>query len=316
MIEPIVKELLEAGVHFGHQTHRWNPKMRRYIYGQKNGIYILDLEKTARSLNDAKAFLRKVASEGGPILFVGTKRQAQPIIEEEALRCGQYYVCMRWLGGLLTNFQTVRKSIDRMKTLRSWKEDGTTEKMTKKESSQADKELAKLEKVLKGIQDMPRLPKAIFLVDAKRETTAVQEATKLGIPLVSLVDTNSDPDPIAYVIPGNDDAIRSIQLVTGQLADAILEGRQSYLAGQAEIAAKAETDRREKEEAEAAAQRPKQPAVPAIEELAEVPVDEVETIIPDAALKTQVEAEGLSKKKKAPKGKAAAKEPEKGPAGV
>lgn len=306
MIEPIVKELLEAGVHFGHQTHRWNPKMRRYIYGKKNGIYILDLEKTAQSLQAAREFLRKTAADGGPILFVGTKRQAQPIVAQEARRCGQYYVCVRWLGGLLTNFQTVRKSITRLKELQSWKEDGTLERMKKKEAAMAGKELAKLEKVLSGIQEMPRLPKALYIIDAKRETTAVQEATRLGIPVVSLVDTNSDPDPISYVIPGNDDAIRSIQLVTGLLADAILEGRQSYLSGQAEVAAKAAEERRVQEEAEAGEAAP--PPDPSV-----VGVDEVEAIIPEATLKTKVEIEE-SKKKKILKVKAIVKEPEKGPA--
>jgi len=312
MIEPIVKELLEAGVHFGHQTHRWNPKMRRYIYGEKNGIYVLDLEKTARSLDRAREFLRKMASEGGAILFVGTKRQAQSIISEEALRCGQFYVSTRWLGGLLTNFQTVRKSIERMKTLHSWKEDGTLDRMKKKEAARAGKELAKLEKVLGGIQDMPRLPKAIYVIDAKREETAVKEAIRLGIPVVALVDTNSDPDPISYVIPGNDDAIRSIKLVTGLLADAILEGHQSYLAGQAEVTAKAAAERRAREEAEAAPQE-QQPEIPALE--AEPAADEVEAIIPDAVLKTKV-IEELPKKKKVFKAKPIAKEPEKGPAGV
>ena len=311
MIEPIVKELLEAGVHFGHQTHRWNPKMRRYIYGQKNGIYILDLEKTAKSLQEAREYLRKVASEGGPILFVGTKRQAQPIVAEEAVRCGQFHVSVRWLGGLLTNFQTVRKSIARLKELRSWKEDGTLDRMKKKEASRAGKELAKLEKVLSGIEDMPRLPKAIYIVDAKRETTAVKEAIRLGIPVVSLVDTNSDPDPISYVIPGNDDAIRSIKLVTGLLADAILEGHQAYLAGQAEIAAKQAAERKAQEEEEAG-EKPQE--VPAVDLLEVPPVDEVEAIIPDAALKTKVEVEE-SKKKKAPKAKIPIKGPDKEPAG-
>ena len=310
MIEPIVKELLEAGVHFGHQTHRWNPKMRRFIYGEKNGIYILDLEKTARSLNEAREFLRKIASEGGAVLFVGTKRQAQSIISEEALRCGQFYVCTRWLGGLLTNFQTVRKSIERMKTLQSWKEDGTMDSMKKKEAARAGKELSKLEKVLSGIQNMPRLPKAIYVIDAKREETAVKEAIRLGIPVVSLVDTNSDPDPISYVIPGNDDAIRSIKLVTSLLADAILEGHQSYLAGRVEeAAAKVEAERKEQEEA-AAAQTPV--ALPDPEVIP--PPDEVEKIIPEAVLKTAVEE--FPKKKKISKVKPAAQEPEKGSAGV
>ncbi len=296
MIEPIVKDLLEAGVHFGHQTHRWNPKMRRYIYGQKNGIYILDLEKTAKSLQEAREYLRKIASEGGPILFVGTKRQAQPIVAGEARRCGQFHVSIRWLGGLLTNFQTVRKSIARLKELQSWKEDGTLDRMKKKEAARAGKELAKLEKVLSGIQEMPRLPKAIYIVDAKREVTAVEEATRLGIPVVSLVDTNSDPDPISYVIPGNDDAIRSIQLVTGLLADSILEGHQSYLAGQAEVAAKKAAERQAQEEEEEAAEKPRE--TPTVDLLAaEPPPDEVEAIIPPTALKTKIEAPELNKKK-------------------
>ncbi len=312
MIEPIVKELLEAGVHFGHQTHRWNPKMRRYIYGQKNGIYILDLEKTAKSLQEAREYLRKVASEGGPILFVGTKRQAQPIVVEEAVRCGQFHVSIRWLGGLLTNFQTVRKSIARLKELQAWKEDGTLDRMKKKEAARAGKELAKLEKVLSGIQEMPRLPKAIYIIDAKREVTAVEEATRLGIPVVSLVDTNSDPDPISYVIPGNDDAIRSIKLVTGLLADSILEGHQSYLAGQAEIASKAAAERKAQEEEQEAAEKPKE--VPSLDLLAEPPpVDEVEAIIPPTVLKTTVEVE--EPKKKAPKAKPAVKKKDKEPAG-
>jgi len=304
MIEPLVKELLEAGVHFGHQTHRWNPKMRRFIFGEKNGIYILDLEKTAQNLEGAREFLRSVAAAGGAILFVGTKRQAQPIIAEEAVRCGQFYVNMRWLGGLLTNFQTVRKSIERVKTLRAWREDGTLERMTKKEASHAEKELAKMEKVLSGIIEMPRLPKAVFVVDAKREETAVKEATRLGIPVVALVDTNSDPDPIAHVIPGNDDAIRSIKLVTGLLADAILEGHQAYAAGQEEIRVRAE-DERHRVEAEAAAAEAAEAgakAVPAVTTL-----DDVEQIIPEATLKTKVEgSEAPPKKKRVPKAKPAA----------
>ena len=313
MIEPIVKELLEAGVHFGHQTHRWNPKMRRFIFGEKNGIYIVDLEKTAQGLEQAREFLRGVAAEGAPILFVGTKRQAQPIIAEEALRCGQFYVNFRWLGGLLTNFMTVRKSIERLKTLQRWKTDGTLENMTKKEAAQAEKELAKLERVLKGIQDMGRLPKAMYVVDAKREETAVKEALRLGIPVVSLVDTNSDPDPISYVIPGNDDALRSIKLITRLLADAVLEGQQAYLAGQAEAAARAESEKREAEAAaaekaqaeadKAAGKEEKKEEISG--EVVEPAVDEVEKIIPAATLKTKVEVDDLPKKKKAVKTKVA-----------
>ncbi|MBI3616254.1 MAG: 30S ribosomal protein S2 [Candidatus Omnitrophica bacterium] len=308
MVEPLVKELLEAGVHFGHQTHRWNPKMKRFIFGKKSGIYILDLEKTAQGLEQAREFLRSVAAQGGLILFVGTKRQAQPIIAEEAVRCGQFYVNLRWLGGLLTNFQTILKSVDRMKTLKSWRMDGTLDRLTKKEAAQKEKELVKFEKVLSGILEMNRLPKAVYVVDAKREETAVLEANRLGIPVVALVDTNTDPDPITYVIPGNDDAIRSIKLVTARLADAILEGHQAYLAGQAAAA-----------QPEAAA--PVSPPAPPEEELASAPeevlpavippLDEiVETIVPEAALKVKVDAP-VPKKKRVTRVKAGEKAPDK-----
>lgn len=309
MIEPMVKELLEAGVHFGHQTHRWNPKMKRYIFGEKNGIYIVDLEKTARGLEQAREFLRKIAAEGAPILFVGTKRQAQLIIAEEARRCGHYYVNLRWLGGLLTNFQTIRKSIERLKQLRGWREDGTLDRMTKKEAAQRTKELVKLERAFSGIIHMTRLPKAIYLIDAKREETAVQEANRLGIPLVALVDTNSDPDPIRYVIPGNDDAIRSIQLVTRLLADAILEGHQSWLAGQ-EAEARVKAEEKAHRDAEAAAAEAAAAAPPAGQPPI-VTLDEVEAIIPDATLKTKVEGvDDTPKKKRIVKAKPPTQEPE------
>ncbi len=305
-IEPLVKELLEAGVHFGHQTHRWNPKMKRFIFGEKNGIYVVDLQKTATGLASAQEFLRKLAAEGGPILFVGTKRQAQPIIQQEATRCGQFYVNFRWLGGLLTNFQTVRRSIERLKAIRAWREDGTLERMTKKEAARAEKELARLERVLVGIVEMGRLPKALILVDAKREETAIKEASRLGIPVVALVDTNSDPDPIAYVIPGNDDAIRSIQLVIGHLADAVLEGHQAYLAGVAETKAREETETRARAAAEEAAARaaageepeagPPQPEAPAS---TVTTFEEVEGIVPEGALRTKLkEAEQTPSKEK------------------
>lgn len=295
MIEPLVKELLEAGVHFGHQTRRWNPKMQRFIFGRKNGIYILDLEKTAFGLTAAQDFLRSVAAQGGPVLFVGTKRQAQPIVASEAVRCGQYYVNLRWLGGLLTNFQTILKSVGRLKTLRSWREDGTLDRLTKKEAAQMEKELAKLEKVLSGILEMSRLPKAVFVIDAKREETAVREAKRLGIPVVALVDTNTDPDPIAYVIPGNDDAIRSIKLVTARLADAILEGHQAYLAGQAAAAAEAEPPAVVEPSPAPAAAAPEFPA-------AVLPADEVEQIVPEAVLKVEVKPD-VPKKKRAVRSK-------------
>jgi small subunit ribosomal protein S2 len=298
MVEPLIKEFLEAGVHFGHQTHRWNPKMRRFIFGEKNGIYLLDLEKTAEAVERAREYLRQVAAKGGSVLFVGTKRQAQTIIAEEAARCGQFFMDFRWPGGLLTNFQTIRKSIARLKLIRAWKADGTLERLKKKEAGQREKELARLHKTLKGILEMERLPKALFVVDAKREETAVREAQRLGIPVVALVDTNCDPDPIAYVIPGNDDAIRSIKLMTSLLADAILEGRQAYLAGikEAEEA---------KAKAEAAAAEPP----PAPEAAPQVPpgeaaaaVDEVEAIVPETALKAQ-DKEIVPKKKRVAKAK-------------
>ncbi len=297
MIPPLVKDLLEAGVHFGHQTRRWNPKMRRFIFGQKNGIYILDLEKSAQGLARAQEFLRSVAAEGGAILFVGTKRQAQPIIREESQRCGQFYVNLRWLGGLLTNFQTIQKSVQRLKTLRAWREDGTLERLTKKEAAHLEKELASLEKVLSGILEMGRLPKAMVVVDARREETAVLEANRLGIPVVALVDTNTDPDPIRYVIPGNDDAIRSIRLVTSRLADAILEGHQTYLAGKAAQEAPQPASGPAPAAPEAAPEEtssPESAAAPA----PILPVDEVEAIVPEATLKVEKEPTPLMKRRR------------------
>lgn len=236
----LVKGFLEAGVHFGHQTHRWNPKMRRFIFGARNGIYIIDLEKTAQGLGAACEFLRATASQGGSVLFVGTKRQAQTIIAEEAARCGMFSVTQRWLGGMLTNFATIRKSVARLQVLRQLRDSGALQERPKKEAAQLEKELGKLEQTLSGILDMERLPRAVVIVDSKREETAVREANRLSIPVVGLVDTNCDPDLINYVIPGNDDALRSIKLVAGALADAILEGRQAYAEGQAVAAAAAE----------------------------------------------------------------------------
>ena len=239
----LMKSLLEAGVHFGHETKRWNPKMKKYIFGEKNGIYIIDLSKTQNAVLTACDFLRSVASSGGYVLFVGTKKQAQEIIKEEAGRCGMFYVNQRWLGGMLTNFQTIKKSIKRLLDIERMKEDGTMAKLAKKEVSALNKELFKLNKNLEGIRSMDKLPKAMFIIDAKKEDIAVKEAKTLGIPVVALVDTNSDPDKIAYVIPGNDDAIRSIKLVTGIIADSVLEGHESFRVGVAKA----------KEEAAAAA---------------------------------------------------------------
>jgi small subunit ribosomal protein S2 len=229
----VIKSLLEAGVHFGHETKRWNPKMKKFIFGEKNKVYIIDLEKTEAALAKAREFLRKTASEGGTILFVGTKKQAQDIIKEEALRCGMFYVNQRWLGGMLTNFQTIKKSIKRLEDLERMREDGTLAKLSKKEASQLNKEAFKLNKNLEGVRAINKLPKAMFVVDSKKEEIAVKEAKKLLIPVVALVDTNCDPDVIDYVIPGNDDAIRSIRLVTGMIADSVAEGRGIFAVSEA-----------------------------------------------------------------------------------
>lgn len=221
-----MKQLLEAGVHFGHQTRRWNPKMAEYIYTERNGIYIIDLQKTVKKIEEAYLFVRDVAAEGGNILFVGTKKQAMDAIREEALRCEQYYVNTRWLGGMMTNFKTIKKSIAKLNNLQKMAEDGTFDLLPKKEVSVLQKQTADLEKNLGGIKNMKGLPAAIFVVDPKKEQNAVDEARKLGIPVIGIVDTNCDPDVIDYVIPGNDDAIRAIKLIASILADAVLEGKQ------------------------------------------------------------------------------------------
>jgi len=226
----LIKQLLEVGVHFGHQTNRWNPKMKKFIFGQKSGIYVIDLEKTAQCLKDAMDFIKDVTRAGSYILFVGTKRQAQFIVKDEAIRCGMFYVNQRWLGGTLTNFQTIRKSITKLIKMENWKTDGTYEELSKKERSTVDKEIQKLLKNLEGIRNMDRLPGAIFVIDSKKEDIAVREANKLSIPVVALIDTNSDPDKINYVIPGNDDAIRSIKLVASLIAESAGEGRKQFAA--------------------------------------------------------------------------------------
>ncbi len=226
MSKELVQSLLEAGVHFGHQTRKWNPKMKPYIFGEKSGIYIIDLEKTVDHLTRACNFIRDIASQGVPILFVGTKPQAQEIIEQEAKRCGMFFVNHRWLGGMLTNYQTIRNSVRRYRSLLLMREDGTFEALTKKEVSELEKEIMKLEKNLGGVTEMSRLPGAMFVIDAKKEDIAVLEANRLGIPVVAIVDTDSDPDKIQYPIPGNDDAIRSIKLLTGIITDSIIEGLQ------------------------------------------------------------------------------------------
>ncbi len=220
-----MKELLESGVHFGHQVKIWNPKMKKYIFGERNGIHIIDLQKTLKGLEEAYAFIRDVAAEGRSLLFVGTKKQAQDSIYEEATRAGAFYVNNRWLGGMLTNFVTVRKSIERLKKIESMKEDGTYNSLTKKEVSNYEQERIKLEKNLSGIKDMQSLPGAIFVIDPRKERIAVAEAKRLSIPIVAVVDTNCDPDEVDYVIPGNDDAIRAIKLISSKIANAYLEGK-------------------------------------------------------------------------------------------
>lgn len=221
-----MKQLLEAGVHFGHQTRRWNPKMSKYIFTERNGIYIIDLQKTVKMMEQAYQFVRNIGQEGGNILFVGTKKQAQEAVKEEATRCEMFYVNHRWLGGTLTNFQTIRKRIDRLHELEKMEEEGIFEVLPKKEVILLKKEHARLEKFLGGIKHMKDLPDAVFIIDPRKERIAVAEARKLNIPIISIVDTNCDPDEIDYVIPGNDDAIRAVRLFTSKIADAILEGRQ------------------------------------------------------------------------------------------
>ena len=221
-----MKQLLEAGVHFGHQTRRWNPKMAPYIFTERNGIYIIDLQKTVKKLEEAYMFVRDTAANGGEILFVGTKKQAGDSVKEEAERCDMHYVNARWLGGMLTNFKTIRRRIERLAQLRKMEEDGTFELLPKKEVVKLKLEIEKLEKFIGGIKNMAELPAALFIVDPKKEKIAVSEARKLGIPIVAIVDTNCDPDEVDYVIPGNDDAIRAVKLIAGTMANAVLEGKQ------------------------------------------------------------------------------------------
>ncbi|XID95098.1 30S ribosomal protein S2 [Paenibacillaceae bacterium WGS1546] len=221
-----MKQLLEAGVHFGHQTRRWNPKMDKYIFTERNGIYIIDLQKTVKKVDEAYNFVRQLGENGGTMLFVGTKKQAQDSVKEEAERSGQFYINQRWLGGTLTNFSTIQKRTDRLHQLDKWEQDGTFEVLPKKEVIILRKEKERLEKFLGGIKNMRKLPDALFIIDPRKERIAVAEARKLGIPIVGIVDTNCDPDEIDYVIPGNDDAIRAVKLLTAKMADAIIEARQ------------------------------------------------------------------------------------------
>ena len=244
-----MKQLLEAGVHFGHQTRRWNPKMAEYIYMERNGIYIIDLQKTVKKLEEAYSFVRSVSESGKSVLFVGTKKQAQDAVKEEAERVGQFYVNARWLGGMLTNFKTMRTRVDRLAQLKKMQEDGTFDMLPKKEVVKLLHEIEKLEKYLGGVKDMRKLPGALFVVDPRKEHNAISEARKLGIPIVAIVDTNCDPDEVDYVIPGNDDAIRSIRLISSAMASAVMEGRQGE-----DAEAAAEGEAAEGEAVEAAAE--------------------------------------------------------------
>ena len=243
-----MKQLLEAGVHFGHQTRKWNPKMAPYIFTERNGIYIIDLQKTVNKLNEAYDAMRRFAEDGKPVLFVGTKKQAQQAVKDEAERCGQYYVSERWLGGMLTNHKTISKRIDKLNEIEKMAEDGTFEKLSKKEVLKLKAEAEKLEKYLGGIRDMKGMPGALFIIDPKKERIAVKEARILGIPIIGIVDTNCDPDDVDYVIPANDDAIRAVKLITSRMADAVIEANQ----GESFAPAVEEAPAEEAEEAEEA----------------------------------------------------------------
>lgn len=256
-----MKELLEAGVHFGHQVKRWNPKMKKYIFGERNGIYIIDLQKTLKGLEEAYRFVRETAMGGTSILYVGTKKQAQDSVKEEAERAGVFYVNQRWLGGMLTNFFTIKKSIERLKSIEKMREDGTYDALSKKEVALLEKERSKLDKNLSGIKDMTRLPGAVFVVDPKKEKIAIAEARKLSIPVVSIVDTNCDPDEADYVIPGNDDAIRAIKLISSKIANAFIEGKEALSKAAALETEKAAIEEKiRQEEAEEGAKEEQRPS--------------------------------------------------------
>ena len=244
-----MKQLLEAGVHFGHQTRRWNPKMKKYIFTERNGIYIIDLQKTVKKVDEAYNFLKQVSEDGGKVLFVGTKKQAQDSVKAEAERAGQFYVNQRWLGGILTNYKTISKRIKRISEIEKMEEDGLFEVLPKKEVVEIKKEYDRLIKFLGGIRDMKSMPQALFVVDPRKERNAIAEARKLHIPIVGIVDTNCDPDEIDYVIPANDDAIRAVKLLTGKMADAILEGQQGV--SNEEVAAEQNIDLKEEDKGEA-----------------------------------------------------------------
>lgn len=265
-----MKALLEAGVHFGHQTRRWNPKMSPYIFTERNGIHIIDLQKTIRMIDDAYEAVRQAAEDGGKILFVGTKKQAQDSIELQAKRCNMYYVNQRWLGGMLTNYQTIRKSIDRLEEIAKMSEDGTFDLLPKKEVAQLEHEYERLDRFLGGIKDMGGLPDLIYIVDPKKEHIAINEAKKLGIPVVAILDTNADPDEVDYPIPGNDDAIRSVKLITQTMADAVLEGKQGVQMDDEEAPADEDDSQVEAEEEATEDEAPEEVAQDLTEEDVEV----------------------------------------------
>lgn len=273
MPSDLIKQLLEAGVHFGHQTKRWNPKMKKFIFGSRSGIYIIDLEKTEECINRARDFLMDITSKGEFVLFVGTKKQAQEVMQQEAIRCGMYYVTDRWPGGMLTNFTTIKKSINRLKDIEKMREDGTFAKLTKKEVAALEKELAKLNKNFAGIVPMEKMPKAMFIIDTCKEDTAVKEARRLRIPIVALIDTNSNPDLIDYPIPGNDDATKSIKAVASIITDTIIEGRKKFLSYLSQEGVR--VDEAGKDESEAALLPEEEIKIKEIEEIVEniEPVD-------------------------------------------
>lgn len=282
MTDELIKKLLEAGVHFGHQTKRWNPKMKKFIFGERSGIYIIDLEKTVECIHKACDFLRNIAARGGSILFVGTKKQAQEVVEEEAKRTNMFYVKHRWMGGLLTNYQTVKKSVDRLEAIEAMATNGVFEHLTKKEVARLTKEKNKLERDLSGIRQIGRLPQVIFIIDSKKEEIAVCEAVKLGIPIVALIDTNCDPDVIDYPIPGNDDALKSIRFIVALAADSIIEGRKEYLVG-AKVQAKTAEGQAES-------------VIPQDEEILKIVKEEIETLEESPEL-TEEEKRGPAKVK-------------------
>jgi small subunit ribosomal protein S2 len=294
----LIKQLLEAGVHFGHQTKRWNPKMKKFIFGSRSGIYIIDLEKTEECINKARDFLMDITAKGEFVLFVGTKKQAQEVVFQEANRCGMYYVTERWPGGMLTNFATIKKSISRLKEIEKMKVDGTYEKITKKEISGLEKELAKLKKNFMGIVPMERMPKAIFIVDTKKEETAVSEARRLGIPIVALIDTNSNPDLIDYPIPGNDDATKSVKLVTSLMAETVLEGRKKFLSYLSQEGVKVE-DKKDEEGQEIVLLPEEEAGIKEIEEIVEAtqPLDADGKSVKKSHVKTVADDKSRTRRK-------------------